>query len=155
MLSSADLCLKLATWQNKIFTHKKTTVFTPWFFVMQIGVCRTECKMQNAKCTMLELRCNYNKTNLVHCRGRSLCLPVTNRKPCGRARRPDPTLQPIWCIDNISTNSNLLSSFILYCLTDKSNYLINTCDKRCCKNNICRTIYPRIYMVSRYIIIHI
>ena len=69
-------------------------------FVLQIGVYRTECKVQNAKCKTSELRCNYNKTNLVHCRGRSLCLPVVNRKSYGRARRPDPTLQPIWCIEN-------------------------------------------------------
>ena len=139
--SSVALCLKLATWLNKIFTHKKPRFLHRGFFVLQIGVCRVECKVQNAG-TALQI---YNLTNLEHCRGRSLCLPVTNRKPCGRARRPDPTLQPIWCIDNISTNSNLSSSFITHCLTDKSNYLINTCDKRCCKSNICGTINPLVY----------
>ena len=80
-------------------------------FVLQIGVCRIKCKVQNAKCKMSELRCDYNKTNLEHCRGRSLCLPVIDRKPCGRARRPDPTLQRVWCIDNIPTISKLVKSF--------------------------------------------
>ena len=39
-------------------------------FVLQIGVCRIKCKVQSAKCKMSELRCDYNKTNLEHCRGR-------------------------------------------------------------------------------------
>ena len=68
--------------------------------------------MQNAKCKIKELRCKfYNLIKLDHCRGRSLCLPVINRKPCGRALRPDPTIQPVWCVENIPTISDLHNDF--------------------------------------------
>ena len=59
--------------------------------------------MQNAKRKVQNVGTalqNYNLTNLELCRGRSPCLPVVNRKSYGRARRTDPTLQPIWCIGN-------------------------------------------------------
>ena len=31
-----------------------------WSVFRQIGVCLSECKVQNAKCKMSELRCDYN-----------------------------------------------------------------------------------------------